>query len=90
MGLKENILNTYEMCDYVDSRIRTNEMSSLKDILNKELTKFYYYINNNNVKDTANFINKYLDLRKREKANMLIEDIESEYIDFNKIGRAHV
>lgn len=84
MGLKENILNTYEMCDYVDSRIRTNEMSSLKDILNKELTKFYYYINNNNVKDTANFINKYLDLRKREKANMLIEDIESEYIDFNK------
>lgn len=84
MGLKESILNTYEMCDYVDSRIRTNEMSSLKDILNKELTKFYYYINNNNVKDTANFINKYLDLRKREKANMLIEDIESEYIDFNK------
>ncbi len=79
MGLKESILNTYEMCDYVDSRIRTNEMSSLKDILNKELTKFYYYINNNNVKDTANFINKYLDLRKREKA-----DIESEYIDFNK------
>lgn len=84
MGLKENILNTYEMCDYVDSRIRTNEMSSLKDILNKELTKFYYYINDKNVKDTVNFINKYLDLRKREKANSLIEDIESEYIDFNK------
>ena len=84
MGLKENILNTYEMCDYIDSRIRTGEMNALRNVLNSDLVKFYYFLSGQDQKETVQFINKYLDLRKGERAINLIEDFEMEYMDFEK------
>lgn len=82
MGLKENILNTYDMCDYIDKRIRTGEMSPLRDILNSDIVKFYFYITEMNEEKTIAFISKYLNLRKGQLPMFEIEDIKTDYIDF--------
>lgn len=80
-NLKEYINDCYEMCDYVDSRIRTNIMHSLSKELTKDFIYFAYLVSSQETK-TIKFAKQFLIEDEQNKFTDIMDSIKSDYIDF--------